>query len=175
MRPETALAIKKIIEEHFNNICASFKVPADREAYYNQLLDRMRETLPSRESEFYFNICLDFWENIIEPAKGLDPSERWGKSPYGEMEALVKKRPSHADEAPRTAEILSQHRPPKAEDKNLLETQVVLDQIAALGDCLIAIAKEKDFQPNKQTFVSLGVLIHQIVEIVNDLLDKKEI
>ncbi len=174
MQPETALAVKKIIEEHFNNICASFKVPADREAYYNQLLDRIRETLPGRDSEFYFNICLDFWENIIEPAKGLDPSERWGKNPYGEMEALVKKRPTHEVKAS-GAEIVSPYRPSKAVEKNLLETQVVLEQIAALGDCLIAIAKEKDFQPRKQTFVSLGVLIHQVVEIVNDLLDKKEI
>ncbi len=41
MRPETALVVKKIIEEHFDNICADFNVPPDQEAYRNQLLDHI--------------------------------------------------------------------------------------------------------------------------------------
>ncbi len=173
MRPETALAVKKIIEEHFNNICAAFEVPADREAYFNQLLDHLLETFPTRDAKFYFNLCLDFWENIIEPARSLDQGERWGRSPHGELEALVNRRAGLEGEAPGAAEIPNQYPPSNAEVKNLTETKAVLEQIAALGDCLMAIAQEKDFQPRKQTFVSLGVLLHQIVEIVEDLLGKK--
>ncbi len=175
MRPETALAVKKIIEEHFNNICASFNVPADQEAYHNQLLDHIRESFPQRDPEFCFTIFQDFWEHIIAAAKSLDQNERWGKNPFGEMAATAKMRPGLAAEAPEAAALDSSSRPPKSAGKNLLESRVVLDQIAALGDCLTAIAGDKELQSRKQTFISLGVLIHQIVEIVNDLLDKKEI
>ncbi len=170
MRPETALIVKKVIEQYFNNVCVSFNVPADREAYYNQLLDHIREVLPRQDAEFYFNICLDFWENIIESAKILDQSEPWGDSPYGEMEALVKLRSSGEAEAPGAAEIIGPLQPQKKELKDLLDTRAVLEQIAALGDCLMAIAGEKELQSRKRTFVSLGVLIHQVVEIIRDLL-----
>ncbi len=175
MRPETATVVKKIIEKLFNNTCASYNIPADREAYYKLLLDYIQKSLPNQDAEFYFSICLDFWESVIEPSKFLDQTDHWGKSPYGEMEALVITRSNHEGEAPGEAEIISQEQPLKAEGRNLLETREVLDQISALGDCLIAIAEEKDFQPRKQTFVSLGVLIHQVVAIVKDLLDRKEI
>ncbi len=174
MRPETALVVKKIIEEHFNNICAAFNVPPDQEAYRNQLLDRIRESFPNRDPEFSLTIFLDFWENLIEASKSLDQEERWGENPYAALEDEASRGVSPTGEVPEAAERTGPP-PPEPPDKNFLETRVVLEQIAALGDCLQAIAGEKELKSRKQTFISLGVLILQVVEIVNDLLGQKDI
>ncbi len=175
MRPETALLVRKIIEQHFNTICAAFKVPADQETYYNQWLDHLREIWPDRDWEFYFNIFIEFWENVIGPANSLEPSERWGTPPHGDLENLVKVRSDHKGAALEAKEIGSPHRPPETEAQHPLETLAVLDQIAALGNCLMAVSEDKELQSRKQTYVSLGIFIHQVVKIVNDLLNPDKI
>jgi hypothetical protein len=78
-------------------------------------------------------------------------------------------------EAPGVTEPISQGAGQKGEVPHLPEIQVALDQIEAIGDCLVAIGEAKEFELRKKTLVSLGILIPKVTGIIKELLNTQRV
>ena len=63
----------------------------------------------------------------------------------------------------------------KGELSNLPLIHLALNQIEALGDCLVAMGEAKEFELRKKTLVSLGILIRKETGIIVDLLDNQKL
>jgi hypothetical protein len=170
MKPETALVVRRVLESFFNKICKTYNFSSDPDSYRELLQSYIREAFPDRDQECYFDIYLDFLVNIVEPAKLLDQSCQWGENP-NEMEVKEEMRSKLKGEALGVAETISQGGPQKGDVPHLSLIHLALDQIEALGDCLVAIGEAKEFEIRKKTLVSLGILIGKVCGITEDLLN----
>jgi hypothetical protein len=170
MKPETAFVLRRVIESFFNKICKTYNFSSDPDSYRELLQSYIREAFPGRDQEYYFNIYLDFLVNIVEPAKLLDQSSQWEESP-DEMVVTEAMRSKLKGEAPGVAETVSQDEPQKGDVPHLSLIHLALDQIEALGDCLVAMGEGKEFEIRKKTLVSLGTLIGKVCGITEVLLN----
>ena len=168
MKPETAFVLRRLLEGFFNRICKAYNLSPDPESYRQLLQSYAREAFPGRSQEFYSDIYIDFLVNIVEPAQLLDQSFQRGESPHG-MEVNEEMGAELKGEAPGVAEPISQGRAQKGEVPHLPVIQAAVDQIEALGDCLIAIGESKEFELRKKTLLNLGILIRKVTGIIEDL------
>jgi len=174
MKPETAFVVRRVLEGFFNRICKTYNLSPDPESYRQLLQSFSREAFSGRDQEFYSDIYIDFLVNIVEPAQLLDQSFQRGESSH-EMEDSEEMGAGFKGEAPGVAEPISQGGAQKGEVPHLPVIQVALDQIEALGDCLIAIGEAKEFELRKKTLVSLGILIRKVTGIIEDLLNNQRL
>jgi hypothetical protein len=170
MKPETAFVLRRVIESFFNKICKTYNFSSDPDSYRELLQSYIREAFPGRDQEYYFDIYLDFLVNIVEPAKLLDQSTQWEESP-DEMAITEAMRSKLKGEAPGVAETVSQAEPQKGAVPHLPLIHLALNQIEALGDCLVALGEAKEFEIRKKTLVSLGTLIGKVCGIAEELLN----
>lgn len=174
MKPETAFVVRRVLEGFFNRICKTYNFSTDPESYRQLLQSFVRETFPGRDQEFYSDIYIDFLVNIVKPAQLLDQSLQREESPH-EMEVSKEMGAELKGEAPGVAEPTSQGGAQKGEVPHLPEIQVALNQIEALGDCLVAIGEAKEFELRKKTLVSLGILIRKVTGVIEDLLNNQRV
>jgi hypothetical protein len=171
MKPETAFVVRRVLESFFNKICKTYNFSSNPDSYRELLQSYIREAFPGRDQEYYFDIYIDFLMNIVEPAKNLDQSCQREESP-NEMEINEEMLSRLKGETPGVAETISQADPQKGDVPHLSLIHLALDQIEALGDCLVAIGEAKTFEIRKKTLVSLGTLIGKVCGITEDLLNK---
>lgn len=171
MKPETAFVVRRVLESFFNKICKTYNFSSNPDSYRELLQSYIREAFPGRDQEYYFDIYIDFLMNIVEPAKNLDQSCQREESP-NEMEINEEMLSRLKGETPGVAETISQVDPQKGDVPHLSLIHLALDQIEALGDCLVAIGEAKTFEIRKKTLVSLGILIGKVCGITEDLLNK---
>ncbi len=174
MKPETAFVVRRVLEGFFNRICKTYNISQDPESYRQLLQSFARETFPGRDQEFYSDIYLDFLVNIVEPAQLLGQGFQGGESPHGN-EINEEIGEELKAEAPWVAELINQGGAQKGGVPHLQVIQVAVDQIEALGDCLVAIGAAKGFEIRKKTLVSLGILIRKVTENIEDLLNNHRV
>jgi hypothetical protein len=174
LRPETAFVVRRVLESFLRKICKTYNFSTDPDSYRELLESYIREAFPGRDPDFYFDIYLDFLVNIVEPATILDQSGQCGEIPDARE---VKEEVSSKLEgmAPEVAETISPGVAQKGMVPNLPVIQLALNQIEALGDCLVAIGESKEFEVRKKTLVSLGILIRKVTEIIVDLLNNPKV
>jgi hypothetical protein len=170
MKPETAFVIRRVLESFFNKICKTYNFSSDPDSYRELLQSYIREAFPGRDQEYYFDIYLDFLVNIVEPAKLLDQSSQWEEGP-DEMAVTEAMRSKLKGEAPGVAETVSQDEPQKGDVPHLSLIHLALNQIEALGDCLVALGEGKEFEISEKTMVSIGTLIGKVCGITEALLN----
>ncbi len=169
MKPETAFVVRRVLEGFFNRICKTYNLSPDPESYRQLLQSFARETFPGRDQEFYSDIYIDFLVNIVEPAQLLDQSSQEGEGPHKveiskEMSAEIKTK------APAVTEFTNRGGVQKEELPRLQGIQMAIDQIGALGDCLVAIGEAKGIEIRKKTLLSVGILIRKVTEHIEELL-----
>jgi hypothetical protein len=174
MKPETAFVLRRVIESFFNKICKTYNFSSDPDSYRELLQSYIREAFPGRDQEYYFDIYLDFLVNIVEPAKLLDQSTQWEENP-DEMAVTEEVRSKLQEETHEEAEAPSPAEPQKGAAPQLSLIHLALNQIEALGDCLVAMGEGKEFEIRKKTLVSLGTLIGKVCGITEELLNNPEL
>jgi hypothetical protein len=174
LKPETAFTVRRMIETFLNKICKTYNFSSNPDSYREIFQSYVREAFPGRDQEFYSDIYLDFLLNIVEPAMILDQSNQWGESPI-KMEVKEEMDSNLEGVTPRVGESISQGGIQKGEVSNLPVLHLALNQIEALGDCLVAIGEAKEFELRKKTLVSLGILIRKTTGIIVDLLDNQRV
>jgi hypothetical protein len=174
VRPETAFVVRRVLEGFLRKICKTYNFSTDPDSYRELLESYIREAFPGRDPDFYFDIYLDFLVNIVEPAAILDQSGQCEKTP-NEIEVKEEVSAELKDVVPGPAETISPGSAQKVIIPNLPVIQLALNQIEALGDCLVAIGEAKEFELRKKTLVSLGILIRKVTEIIDNLLKNQTI
>jgi hypothetical protein len=170
LKPETAFTVRRVIETFLNKICKTYNFSSNPDSYREIFQSYVREAFPGRDQEFYSDVYLDFLLNIVEPAMILDQNNQWGESP-NKMEVKEEMNSNLKGVTIGFAETISQDGVQKGKVSNLPLIHLALNQIEALGDCLVAIGEAKEFELRKKTLVSLGILIRKVTGIIVDLLE----
>lgn len=171
MKPESTFILQQLLENFFNIICKQYNLSSDPESHHQLLKSYIREAFPGREEKFYIEIYSDLWRNIFESSKIFNQSYQGSKS-HDELDVNEEIWSKSKDEAPGAAETTGQVGIQKGDIFSLQIVKLALNQIAALGDYLVATGEAKEIEIRKETLASIGEFIHKITDIIEDLLNK---
>ncbi len=134
------------------------------------MLSHIREAYPGQSDEYYIDIYQDFWENVVEPTKFLDQASQWEPD---EAEAVAAMGPPIQPDKPK---ITTQAPEGKSNGgPELPDIHMALDQLKAIGDCLIAIGEAKEYQIFERTLASLGFLIREKADGLETVAEKQSL
>ena len=171
LKPESAFVLQQLLENFLNKICKQYNLSSDPESHHQLLKSYIREAFPGREEKFYLEIYSDLWRNIFESSKIFNQRYQ-GSESHDELDVNEEIWSKSKDEAPEAAETTGHVEIQKGEIYSLQIVKLALNQIAALGDYLVAIGDAKEIELHKEKLASIGELIHKITNIIEDLFNK---